>query len=511
VPRAVSTDHILFARVDAKAIRESALVTEVKQALEKEGMPELWNKLESESSRDLGVAVTDLDSATFCMTEMPAKGGPKFVAILVSSKPFDKTKAFRLGSKEKPDSRGFYKKGRDELIHFPDDKTVVMLHPDLAQKYLDGYAKDRNAWPLTSDLTAAASSHTIFAVMNVQKLPLNEIPPNATTEFGAFLKAQTVTITADLRGKQLNVGGRATFPDADSASKSKDIVQKYIGIATGEVENLLNAKGKESDDFISSDTVQPIIKEAHRALKEAKVEVSGSDLTLLGSYKADFDIPKLVADLVKKTKETGPRLQAQNNLKQIGIAFHNYHDTYGLLPIHGVGPKGVALKNPTDKPLLSWRVAILPYIGEGALYKEFKLDEPWDSEHNKKLITKMPAIYAGLGKPNKLGETHLQMVIGPSALRPGMRMPASFPDGTSNTIAVIEAANTVTWTKPDDVMLPGKEPSKDLKKKFGGQFPGGFNVLLWDGSVRWVRDSVSDRTLYQAITPAGGEVLGADW
>jgi prepilin-type processing-associated H-X9-DG protein len=90
-------------------------------------------------------------------------------------------------------------------------------------------------------------------------------------------------------------------------------------------------------------------------------------------------------------------------------------------------------------------------------------------------------------------------------------MPASFTDGTSNTIAVAEAAQPVIWTKPDDIMLTGKEVPKDLKKKFGGLHPGGFNVVMWDGSVRFVKDSVSDINLQRAINPRDGQVLGPDW
>jgi len=88
------------------------------------------------------------------------------------------------------------------------------------------------------------------------------------------------------------------------------------------------------------------------------------------------------------------RGQSNNNLKQIAIAFHQYHDTYKSLPLHAIYSKD------GKTPLLSWRVAILPFIEQDALYKQFKLDEPWDSEHNKKLIPLMPRIYmpVGLGK-----------------------------------------------------------------------------------------------------------------
>ena len=67
------------------------------------------------------------------------------------------------------------------------------------------------------------------------------------------------------------------------------------------------------------------------------------------------------------------------------------------------------------------------------------------------------------------------------------------------------------WTKPDDVMFPAKELPKDFRRKFGGEFPGGFHACLWDGSVRFIPDSVSDRTLSFALNPADGFPLGNDW
>lgn len=84
------------------------------------------------------------------------------------------------------------------------------------------------------------------------------------------------------------------------------------------------------------------------------------------------------------------------NLKRLALAIHNYADTnQGQLPLAAtVGKNG--------KALLSWRVELLPYLGEQALYNQFKRDEPWDSPHNKKLLGKMPAIYAPPGVKTRL-------------------------------------------------------------------------------------------------------------
>jgi hypothetical protein len=83
------------------------------------------------------------------------------------------------------------------------------------------------------------------------------------------------------------------------------------------------------------------------------------------------------------------RKKSENNLKQLALAMHNYHDVNGRFP-------PAASRGADDKPLLSWRVMILPYLEQEALYKEFNMDEPWDSEQNKKLLAKMPDIYVPL-------------------------------------------------------------------------------------------------------------------
>ena len=193
-------------------------------------------------------------------------------------------------------------------------------------------------------------------------------------------------------------------------------------------------------------------------------------------------------------------MKSSNNLKQIGLALHNYHDTMGVLP-------AAAICDKAGKPLLSWRVAILPYVEQENLYRQFKLDEPWDSENNKKLIDKLPPIYAIPGaKKAKPGETHYRVLINTGAafdLKKGLRIPADFPDGLSNTILVVEAEESVIWTKPEGIEF---DPMKDLPK-FGTFFKGGFNTLLGDGSVRHISKTVDPKTLKLLIMRNDGEVI----
>src|ERR1019366_5324763 len=101
-----------------------------------------------------------------------------------------------------------------------------------------------------------------------------------------------------------------------------------------------------------------------------------------------------------------------NTLKQISLAAMGYHDANKRYPAAGVS----SINDPMGKPLLSWRVAILPYIDQGPLYNQFDLAQSWDSPHNKKLIAKMPRVYVLPGTEAKEGETHYRVLVGPGTV-----------------------------------------------------------------------------------------------
>src|SRR5262249_61640653 len=122
------------------------------------------------------------------------------------------------------------------------------------------------------------------------------------------------------------------------------------------------------------------------------------------------------------------------------IAMHTYADQTAHLP-----PAAIHTKD--GKALLSWRVALLPYLEGDALYREFKLDQPWDSEHNKKLIAKMPTVYGSPGARAKEGHTFYQVFTGKDTVFDGADgiQFADIPDGTSNTLLVLEGGKAVSW------------------------------------------------------------------
>ena len=503
-PAAVSTEHLLFAHLKAKDVRDGAVFKEIQKAIEKTGAAD-WNIVEEEASKGFGFKPTEVDSVTVCVAEVPDRGEPKLVMIVTTSKPVDKGRAFGSKLDAKPDARGFYtSRGLSMLVHFPDDKTFVAIHPDLADKYLGGYAKDHAGWPFTEELSKAAAGHTLFAVVNMTKLPDGIFNQRELKDFAPLAKAKSAVVVADLKDKELSVAVRGEFPDAASAGQAKDAIQRGIGTATDEIEKFMQA-GRDLN------VVMPAVKEAHRALKEAKVEASGSEVTLQGNYRADFDVGAVVVEGLKQVRLAATKSQSQNNLKQMVLGLHNCAGVNGdRILFRGTDKDGRIVMNLEGKPLLSWRVALLPFIEQDELYKQFKLDEPWDSPNNKRLIEKMPKTYAMPGKEGKPGYTPYQMVVGPAA----QRRPFNHNGGnarTTNTDCMVEAAEPVIWTKPDDIEFPGKELPKDFRKKFGGYFPGGFNVGMFDGSVRWVSDKVSNHALALALDPYDGNPLPNDW
>ncbi len=209
----------------------------------------------------------------------------------------------------------------------------------------------------------------------------------------------------------------------------------------------------------------------------------------------------LLLPAVQAAREAARRMSSLNNLKQIALATHNYHDTFNRFPDQGAKAKD-------GKPLLSWRVHLLPFMEGSELYDKFHLDEPWDSEHNKKLIDQMPAVYRAPGS-RLTNKTHYLAPLGEGVgFESGEKIGfASITDGTSNTIMVVEASEerAVIWTKPDDYEIDLENPTKGLT----GLRPGGFQVALFDGSVRFISQNVDAATLKAMFTRAGGEVYKA--
>ena len=224
--------------------------------------------------------------------------------------------------------------------------------------------------------------------------------------------------------------------------------------------------------------------------------------------------------IYQSVNTSAEKIASNNNLKQIGLAAHNYHDIHGGLPTNSY--------SATGQPLLSWRVHILPYVEQSNLYMQFNLNEPWDGPTNKRLLASMPSIYATPEQrkaKTSVSTTFYRGFSNPGAVfaRKNANQQFGFDninelpptpkgisfgrmtDGLSNTILVIEAGEPVEWTKPDDLDASLGKPFP----KLGGIRPKDSVICvgLCDGSVRMMKRTTSETTWRAMISTSGGEAI----
>ena len=292
--------------------------------------------------------------------------------------------------------------------------------------------------------------------------------------FQPLFKATSLTATLDL-GNTIDLDVRVKTGTATHAVDC----EKSLGVLLGLVQDTLNDGVKKfatSKDPMAKDFLA-ILKAGIATAKNARFSTLGNETSVKVSISTD--LPFATAYLAAKRQATDAAANASsaNNLKQIGISMHAYHDTHGNMP-----PAAVCDK--TGKPLLSWRVLVLPYIEQNELFKQFKLDEPWDSDHNKKLLAKMPKTYAipGQTKPGDTS-TYYRVFVGNGAAFDWImgRKLQQITDGTSNTIMCVTAEKAVPWTKPDELEF---DPDKDMTRLVGRVVNGKFQFVMCDGSVR---------------------------
>jgi hypothetical protein len=389
----------------------------------------------------------------------------------------------------------------------------------LMQALSGGAAKPPFVWPASERIDGAVVAGTAKALVRIRSAPSMARPDAlAALSDGGKAPLQAVLLLSRAQRRAIEES-MANLPMEVGGSPITIVSQGLLWasfVVTFEPRSTFRAVVQASNEA-QAQALQKLLKEALAHISQtirndpaaAKVASALSELhfqTDGDRVRSETDLEKaaeLVALPIRQAHAASVREQCINNLKQIGLAMHSYHSEHTSLPAAYTTSKG-------GKPLLSWRVQLLPYLGEKSLYDEFHRDEPWDSPHNTQLIARMPKVYACLGESKRLvheGKTTYLTPRGVATIFPGTEAIKlqDITDGTSNTILVVDASDAlaVPWTKPDDWEI-GTEPKIE---RLVGHHAGGTSFGLADGSVRFVKQTIQPNLLRNLLTRNGGEII----
>ena len=283
------------------------------------------------------------------------------------------------------------------------------------------------------------------------------------------------------------------------------------GKPTGElkIEAVDEASAKLAGDVFAevvkyASSLESLPKSVKETLRSGKLvpQSTGNRISLVlnAENQGVRNVTSLLTDLTDQWWRDTCRIRARKNLMQICLGMHNLHDANGRFPAS-------AASHQPGNPPVSWRVLALPYLDRDDLYKKYRLDEPWDGEHNRQLLDRMPDVYATFDQDLGSGLTMYQIPTNKSTL-------GGFPngveikeiiDGTSATVMVmqVDPSKAVPWTKPADFEIDPADMEAGLISAGEEKFYTGF----CDGSFRAISREQLNRNKLSLFTINGGEII----
>ncbi len=392
----------------------------------------------------------------------------------------------------------------DYILAFPDDKTLVAAPADLLPILLKN---TKPAGELGKELSAGlADNDAVIAIDFTHLQPFKDRIARQIPLGGEIVKGvEYLQLSADISGKQQLIHDIAITTESEATAGQLSLMaQGLIQVQKGQLMLMSN----QNTDPVPSDVFVKLLE----LYEGVEIKPDGKVVHYTMKKPEDMDafvdglkpIFEAISEPILQERDRAKASLKRRSMKQIGLAFHNYHDVYRSFPRFN----GDA--NPDEdeaKTGLSWRVHLLPFLDEAELYQKFAMDEPWDSDTNKPLIEQMPEVYRTRGT-DKEGHTSIHTFIGDeTTFGDGSEAPAlrTILDGTSNTILAVEAGSDTAdiWTKPGGLKFTGKDSIKLL-----GNVNEEFLVLMCDGFVRFVRKDIDEDVFNNLIRHDDGNVVG---
>ena len=359
-----------------------------------------------------------------------------------------------------------------------DERTIIVMSGSPISQLI---LREPGAGPLVTRLSHADLDNELFMITSLESDSQNgqamadELARMVPPQYKSFSEIprllRSISLSVDL-GNEKIVSMEVNAVDQAAAKKLSPMVPQFVGMG----QTLLLLQSTQNQDM------PPAMRMGAQLLSEmlASLQKNQDKNTLSYSLQRpplfDRDVPELLGSVSTWLDEEKERRMHARRLIGAFDCFVQFLYRDGQFP-------PAAISAPDGTPLLSWRVAVLPAIGEEELYKKFKLDEPWDSPNNIELLKQIPPIFEDPDNPSE--KTRIQVIAGPNSF---FNFSPLIPnEKIFGKVVLVETGpeRAVPWTAPQDVVFDPAQ-ADTFMQSLGTLSDEGLPCVMFSGQIRWL-------------------------